>query len=573
MSNVKKETRVFILYAGKDTASVEMRDKLKILMMYEGIKYADYQELATTPEERLKELNESIKGTETIILLLSEKYFLSHYCQDEIRIIMNKFNTTKFIGQVFIYSELKFLEDNFYNDNHENFINKTNKFIDEHVKNKLSSSSTTEDRKKEFGFCTVTNRNLIEKIKESRTKTFVYTESNFNQLVRDVAQMDKFKQSPEGSEYLKSLTQQKKNQTKDKIFTLARGQGHHIIIVAHSKTEKLDKESIQKSIHIDTKTNTFNTKHLYNSFEAVKLWKYSMNNPTVNQKAHRNKDEAEFIKFLVSDFWKDAKLNIDRVVKLGVGTGEKTVKIIQSLDTSKKNINIVLVDASLNMIKESFNTVKEMKADELNGIDGLDGLDADFMNFDNEHKTFMQGADSVDLQNRTAFFMLGGTLCNLHLDNFINSIKNVMIEGDYLIVGIHIFEKEPEKVEKDALDTYDIETLEKIFSFSLSEFDVKIKELIPTFENIDDVGGVLKFNAKLLITGDDKDKNNNIVEDQYYPLIQSTRYKLSYIKSYFTDSKVGAIDNEGNPDGKGDFVQRIVLNSDETAYIAFEYKG
>ena len=548
MQDNKIQERVFILYAGEDKESENIVHQIAAFMKFLDIKYAEYRDINTMYEKRISDIYNSIENSPKIIFVLSQKYLTNvEYCQKEINKIMlpRVYDKIQDRLHIILTSDLESIHNLTFKDMIKD---KARASIDKYIVSELNNQS--EDVKNEIQAYKASSDTFIDNLKD-----YITSGNNFLNM------------------FFAAMKDLEPGNKKKKIYDALHQHKYLLIMVADATNNTYSSlEDLYKSISSDG----FNQKLLYTSPESAKLWKNDIEKMNTNKgeltkreldrESMDERDRELFNKkFLDGEFWKKNRENIDRIVDLGVGTGERTVEIVKSLDLSKKDINIVLVDSSSNMIKESFNHIKTILKDRFFDIDGVHGLDADFMKFAETEKCFVQSDANIDLDNRTAFFILGGTFCNIDLDLFILSLSKVMIEGDYLTIGIHIQDDgiKLDKLRDNIKKTYDFKLLEDMFKSSLSEIKINMSNFGYKFVTYAKKGEAIQFVANLQTTC------NRLEGDQKkYLLIESIRYKLSYILDIFEKGfKVKGRNRNMQ------FKKVELVKTNETAYVTFEYKG
>ena len=540
-----KHESAFILYAGEDEATKILKDEICLLLKYIGISYADYKDKNTTPQETISKLNTAIENSSKIIMILSETYFTNvEFCQNEIFLIMNSCTLEGLRDRIFPICTPRL--EIYQEDIRIQLKNNAEKAINEYLENQLKNA--VEIQKIEVESYKLTNGRFIEYLADARGLVLPDALSCVKKLEKVIIPKNDSKVV---------TTSSTKPSTSIRIYNRVHELGYHFIIVTDVGTLKPN-EDIKRDIN----EGNFNQMYLYFSTEAVETWESFVNyGSTRIQREYIEEDIKTLDSFLDSDYWKKNICGIDRVIDLGVGTGEKTMEILKSFNKGlSKTINFVIVDTSLNMIKNAFKKIQKQQRRYFREINyTLDGLNADFMHFSGSEKCFVQGNDTIDLDNRSAFFILGGTLCNVSISDFLTSLQNICIIGDYLIVGVHTLDNDDNRaeseIEEEILHTYDLEKLKKIFSASLREINLELKHLSQDFETDVNQNKILNFKAKL------NDSDNIISDkDKTHTLIASTRYTIKNIKDIMKNDNF-------------EFKKAIHSSSKKIAYIAFEYTG
>ena len=236
--------------------------------------------------------------------------------------------------------------------------------------------------------------------------------------------------------------------------------GKHFIIMTdvEEKSSNLEEQLIKDILE----SNMIDQKHIYFTEEDKNRWKKLISIEGSSYSVF-SKCISTLNMFLTLDFWKDLSINIDRIVHLGVGTGEKDIDILKSLienpNIKTDFIRYVLVDSSFPMLETSLDAIstaimEKYEKDSLlcevyENKYQLMALRTDFM-YLNKSRDCFQGKEN----KKSVFFMLGCTLCNIREDLFLDSLKHVCRDGDILVIGVSIHNHEHPKKEDFKNDNY-----------------------------------------------------------------------------------------------------------------------
>jgi hypothetical protein len=183
---------------------------------------------------------------------------------------------------------------------------------------------------------------------------------------------------------------------------------------------------------------------MYVSREAVDTWNNVITCGTYDTYGHC---VSALKRFLRQPAWLKhvSSADIGTLVILGAGAPEKDILVLNSLlsgkaYSSESKLRIVIFDDSFYMLADTVDKVHQrltfLKADEF--VDVVPCC-ADFMNL-------RQWADCVariDDERITAFFILGGTIGNLHEERLIDAVRAVSEEDDLFVVGGEFVQGEP----------------------------------------------------------------------------------------------------------------------------------
>lgn len=310
--------------------------------------------------------------------------------------------------------------------------------------------------------------------------------------------------------------------------------------------EKMEDAEKNKEIYI------FDQKLLYTSVQTVKHWS--------KQEEVRGESEDALDLLLKSNLWKEECKNIDTIIDLGVGVGIKTPKIVKSFFKNEKkiNLNLILVDFSYNMVYSALKHINKMlKAYHTRYT--LDSLVTDFLTFETSKKCF-EGKK----EKKTAYFLLGGTFGNINELEFIESISNVAVNKDLLIIGCFLYTDE-EQLKKtiENNEHYDKTKVHDMFSPSLQDIDLKI---LSTRRNGLEIDIEIKDNIS-------KIKNTKslayIVQLQDIDDVSEKYFDIQLIHTnrYIVNNVVDFIETES----RFKHIESFIHNDGSFAYLVFEY--
>lgn len=169
-------------------------------------------------------------------------------------------------------------------------------------------------------------------------------------------------------------------------------------------------------------------KFLYLDAESVRRWKRL----TTGRKYETYEDCLSALElFLGAGYWVQLidKGEIDAVVDLGVGSGQKDQNIIESilLRSTPGSLKFSGIDTSFYMLEATLDELRFLEKENVGRL-SAHGFRADFMDL----RTI---AKDLRAERRTAFFILGNTFANVQETQFMLSMQKTMEHGDLLVIG------------------------------------------------------------------------------------------------------------------------------------------
>lgn len=275
-----------------------------------------------------------------------------------------------------------------------------------------------------------------------------------------------------------------------RIFSEIDKDGEHYIIV--SEIHKSNIKSLQ-DIQDEILGGTLDQKYLYHSAESVLNWqkwvegKNNKDDKDDKEQSKTSKQELQSLEyFLDKSVWKDIIKHTDTIVDLGVGAGEKTVKVLNSIKGEFKNkeLNLVVVDHSHYMLELAIHniTYEIPKSDVKYQIDGFR---KDFMKLE-KSKHRLQGSGS----EKTIFMMMGGTFGNINESDFLKNLSGVSKKGDIFVIGVfllpnHSTKNELKKIKQEIKEDYNNKKVHDMFSPSLMELGFKFNDVSSDWNDIE----------------------------------------------------------------------------------------
>lgn len=320
--------------------------------------------------------------------------------------------------------------------------------------------------------------------------------------------------------------------------------GHYNILINMKRgIQDLQNELI---CAIDTE-EYIDQKFLYITHESRENWKELVHSDNYTLHPTSNKTLK---KFLDTEYWKQLCSALDTIVDLGVGTAENDPKIINSFleNTDEENVLFIALDSSVPMLEHALAYIPRR-------VDStrykLESLKTDFMKLNDSKKLFQRDKEKI-----TVFFMIGGTICNIREDLFLDSLGSVCNKGDIFVVGVALLIPEKDIIkdyENDALNTLLQEPLKK------SGYETKNKCNKKWLSDIEQRKWSVIKNSKTLLMQVEARASNT----ETFRLItvgSATRYSLPDFVEYFKD--------------RGFLKKKESFSKDKSfAYISFEYKG
>ena len=324
---------------------------------------------------------------------------------------------------------------------------------------------------------------------------------------------------------------------------------NHFVIVSDISGDNLKStKQIRDEI---IRTSKLDQKYLYYSAESVSGWE---DWESGEDKSNTSKQEEEaFLKLIESNSWKDKTDNVDTVVDLGVGVGDKCVLLLNAVNDKfmDRPLNLIVVDSSHYMIEVALKNISD-KSESFSLKYTIDGFKTDFMKLENSKKR-LQGA--TNFQN--VFMLLGGTLGNLDERVFMESLKEVIKKGDFFIIGAFLTsgtEEDLSKIEKD----YDNGKVKHMFGPSLRELGLDLSNVKSGWEDENNI--VINGSKRLGFTGKVSYPSGEIIKERWIELLYTTRYNYEALVSYMETYKFEKINS--------------YFNDDESfVYLTFEFKG
>lgn len=324
---------------------------------------------------------------------------------------------------------------------------------------------------------------------------------------------------------------------------------NHFVIVSDISEDNL--KSVKQIRNEIINAGALDQKYLYYSAESVSGWK---DWESGEDKSNTSKQEEEaFLKLIESNSWKDKIDNVDTVVDLGVGVGDKCVLLLNAVKDKfvDRPLNLIVVDSSHYMIEVALKNISD-KSESFSLKYTIDGFKADFMKLENSKKR-LQGA--TNFQN--VFMLLGGTLGNLDERVFMESLKEVIKKGDFFIIGAFLTsgtEEDLSKIEKD----YDNGKVKHMFGPSLRELGLDLSKVKSGWEEEDEI--IINGSKRLGFTGKVSYPSGEIIREKWIELFYTTRYNHEELVRYIERYKFKKINSYFN-------------NDESFVYLTFEFKG
>jgi len=302
----------------------------------------------------------------------------------------------------------------------------------------------------------------------------------------------------------------------------------HFNIITHIGQSGKDISEI-RDIAINSKY--IDSKYLYMSEKSVKAWQQWELNNSINTV---NGAFESFKKVFESDSLSGIAREIDTIVDLGTGKGEKLDFVLKTLNNHYYNyikdgvllnhLNIIPVDYSINMLDDAIDTLNRYTRtmSPIKDYVTIDGLKIDMMQL-NKAKTLLCGSKGKS----TLYMLLGGTLGNLNEKRFIQNLKDVCEDGDYFIVTIFLYNSDSSI--DNMLPDY-TEVIKAIYSHSLKDLRFTIDKVCMCKDEKQKDSD--KYDVEVRVDLKDME-SDNIYKN--ISILKSTRYKESYMDSFFKD--------------------------------------
>lgn len=281
-------------------------------------------------------------------------------------------------------------------------------------------------------------------------------------------------------------------------------------------------KEIEKACEVGGKIDQ---KFLYIDPIAVKKWKSLIDSD--EYATYRECSDA-LREFLASNIWKEkVQSGLNTIVDLGVGAGQKDNSILKSfinLTNGNNPISFVLIDTSFPMIETTLDQLRPVLKKK-NNVKVI-SLKTDFLTLKHSSSHY-QKKDS-----KSAYFMLGCTFCNVKESLFMNSMSEVVRNGDLLVLGIELYD---EQCKDDSLqkikNSYNHEALRELALIPLrmvldrQESDDELKDKIDIDISEDRSHSDVPKAATIVITA-------FIQNEADIVLASSSRYGKTYLKEY-----------------------------------------
>ncbi|MFH1521547.1 MAG: L-histidine N(alpha)-methyltransferase [archaeon] len=148
--------------------------------------------------------------------------------------------------------------------------------------------------------------------------------------------------------------------------------------------------------------------------------------------------EINTIKENIKEIKNNIKDKAVNIVDLGCGSGKKAADIIQRLKLKDFKIRYCPVDINSDLVRMATDTVRKENPEE---VIKMQWIVSDFDNIENIAKSIRYKE-----YQKNVFLLLGNTMENLDIHEILYSIRRSMREGDLLILGNSIWNKESQEM-------------------------------------------------------------------------------------------------------------------------------